>query len=1259
MLGELGRGGMGVVYKARQTRLNRLVALKMILAGGHAGEAELARFRTEAEAVASLQHPNVVQIHEVGESDGTPYFSLEFCEGGSLADKLDGTPWPPQPAALLVETLARAVQAAHGRGIVHRDLKPANVLLTADGQPKITDFGLAKRLDQGSGQTRTGAVLGTPSYMAPEQAGGRGKEVGPPADIYALGAILYELLSGRPPFKAATPLDTILEVISEEPVPLRQLHSKVPRDLETACHKCLQKDPARRYGGARELAEDLGRYLADEPILARPVGHAERLWRWCRRNLGLAASLVALWATLLVGLIITSWLAVVASRNADRADTNAGLAAREAAAAKANEGRANDNLHRAQEEKRLGDRRYYDAEMQLATLEWDAGETDLAGYRLDQLQPKPGDDDLRGFEWYYLHRQRQLGFRALPDAQSVTAMAFSPDGTRLAAGGWGQQVEVLETATGRRLRTLRHFLNDQTLGYGNVRAVAYSPDGRRIASAGGPHKDFRVWDAATGREILRLSPAEARKRGDLKFRAAEGVAFSPDGRHVAGAGDRMVIVWDASTGREVLKLHGASQHVVFSPDGRYLATGGSNSQDGPDAIRVYDAATGRVRLSLPGSANWMRPVAYSPDGRCLATQGLYGAVKVWDAATGKELLTLGPEAESVTALAYSPDGRWLAVARVNATVKLLDAATGKATLTLRGAGTRVAFSPDGRRLAAADNGPLRIWDVLAGQEPVRLRGIEGWSLAFSPDSRLIACSDPRVRLWDAVSGWPTLSFEGAPGYGGRVAISPDGRRLAAAANDRSLRVWDTTNGRLLVRASTGDWPMEATLAYSPDGRHLAGALQNGKVRVWDAETGREVFTLAGHRTQTQAVTFSPDGRHLAAVGSDTTVKLWDAATGKEIEPLRGHTNWTTAIAYSPDGRRLASGAMDMTVIIWDTSTGRAIVPLRWHTGGVTSLAFSPDGKRLAASGGGTVALWDTVTWQHVLTLRSGQTAQQYLAFSPDGKRLASASPDGSVVIWDATPLTEEMRVEREARSLVESLFARPPSRDQVAASIRQDRTISEPLRRAALAWVGPYKRDVLGAEAAKVVDGLFWKYGFRSDVLAQLRADRSLGTVLREKAVAQAEQHREDPEPLRDVIWAMVMSPDVTREQCAKALPYVEADCRREPGNGQHLAQLGAVQYRLGRYADALATLKRSVPMNTKTLKRPPPTDLAFMAMAQYRLGQKVEARATLVRLVEVMKDPAVAGFEALERMLREAAAVVQVKLPPRPALRDGGESDE
>ncbi|HTK78339.1 MAG TPA: serine/threonine-protein kinase [Gemmataceae bacterium] len=303
ILGILGRGGMGVVYKAKHLKLKRTVALKMVLAGGHASESDLARFYIEAEAVAQLQHPNIVQVFEISEQNGLPFFALEYVDGGSLSKKLDGKPQPPRDAARMVQTLAEAMAYAHLHGIIHRDLKPANILLAGDGQPKITDFGLAKRLEEDSGQTKSGTLMGTPNYMAPEQARGDTKDVGPLADVYALGVILYQMITGRTPFVGTSLLDTIQQVRNLEPVPPSRLQPKVPADLETICLKCLQKEPQKRYASADDLAEDLRFFLAGEAIRARPVGKAERLWQWCKRNpkvAGLSAAVLALLVTVAV-----------------------------------------------------------------------------------------------------------------------------------------------------------------------------------------------------------------------------------------------------------------------------------------------------------------------------------------------------------------------------------------------------------------------------------------------------------------------------------------------------------------------------------------------------------------------------------------------------------------------------------------------------------------------------------------------------------------------------------------------------------------------------------------------------------------------------------------------------------------------------------------------------------------------------------------------------------------------------------------------
>ena len=343
ILGELGRGGMGVVYKARQRGLRRLVALKMVLSGAHAGPSQLARFQTEAEAVARLQHPNIVQIYDVGEQNGLPFFSLEFVDGSPLDKQIGGKPQPPRQAAQLVEALARAMHFAHDHGIIHRDLKPANILMTLDGVPKITDFGLAKQLEEAAGsQTQSGTIMGTPSYMSPEQARGEVRGVGPLADQYSLGAILYELLVGRPPFVGATTMETVLQVTKNEPIPPKRLQLDVPSDLETICLRCLQKEPSKRYANCFELAEDLHRFLAAEPILARPIGRTERLWRWCKRNPKPAASAATILILLVSGCVGSTWAALTIASERNQKESERALAIESSERAEKNEAIANE-----------------------------------------------------------------------------------------------------------------------------------------------------------------------------------------------------------------------------------------------------------------------------------------------------------------------------------------------------------------------------------------------------------------------------------------------------------------------------------------------------------------------------------------------------------------------------------------------------------------------------------------------------------------------------------------------------------------------------------------------------------------------------------------------------------------------------------------------------------------------------------------------------------------------------------------------------
>src|SRR5262245_26720734 len=555
----LGRGGMGVVYQAKQLSLNRPVALKMLRAGDLAGGDELRRFQVEAEAVATLDDPHIVPVYEVGEHHGRRYFSMKLIPGGSLAGRLADYAAEPKAAARLMAVVARAVHHAHQRGILHRDLKPANILIDDEGRPHVTDFGLAKRVEAGDELTLSGAIMGTPGYMAPEQASGRRSAITTAADVYGLGAILYAMLTGRPPFQADSVLETLDQVRDQPPEPPSQLNRRVGRDLETICLKCLEKDPRRRYDSAAAVAADLERYLAGEPILARRTGLVERAAKWARRRPAIAAllGLIALVAALGVAGIAWQWREAVAARN-------------EVAAKARDLTRLNSELESTLSER---ESTLYLSRIALAERSLHEGNMPQADQALEACQP-----DLRGWEWRCLRQLRHKPPRRLTGhSKYVTSLAYSPDGLRIATGSADGTVKLWEATTGALIRTHEGHT-------GLVYALAFSPDGTRLASAShnGDGK-IRITDVATGREMDPLNDG-----GHTIW----GLAFSPDGVHLASASDKTVKIWDTTAGKQKDTLEGQAARVnsvAYSRDGKRLAAG----VDGT-TVKVWDATTLKV-----------------------------------------------------------------------------------------------------------------------------------------------------------------------------------------------------------------------------------------------------------------------------------------------------------------------------------------------------------------------------------------------------------------------------------------------------------------------------------------------------------------------------------------------------------------------------------------------------------------------------------------------------------------------------------------
>jgi WD40 repeat protein/tRNA A-37 threonylcarbamoyl transferase component Bud32 len=1263
LLQLIARGGMGVVYRARQRKLNRVVALKMILAEHLASADAVRRFHLEAEAAAQLEHPGIVPIFEVGENAGQHFFSMSFVEGGSLAQRVQQEgPLPPREAAGLVERIAGAVAYAHGHGIIHRDLKPGNILLDKDGNPKVADFGLAKQAAGDSHLTLAGQILGTPSYMAPEQAAGKTEEVGPAADVYALGAILYCLLTGRPPFMSVDMVETLRQVKEQEPVPPRRLNPRVRGDLETICLKCLQKDPWKRYAGASALAEDLRHFLDGKPILARPVGRAERAWRWCRRNPGVALLVGAVAASLLLGMAGTSYYAIQAGNREQEALAHA---------------------RKAQEEKARSDLRWYAAESTLAQKDWQEGEFASLQRRLDVLEPhEPDAPDLRGFEWYHLRRLGRLDMRTLPGhAVPVRCVAFSPDGKRLASAGgnFGQagEVKVWDVATGRELFCLRGHKD-------LVSCVVFSPNGRRLASANGgvfSRGEIKIWDTTDGRELDCL-PAHATP--------VWGLAFSPDGLQLASFGRGVgptgsvlpgeVKLWDAADGRQLLCLPGneaaamptASLAVAFSP-----AAAGPRRRlafaDGHQ-VRVCDPATGKELFRLGQHPGLVNSVAYSLDGRRLASGSNDGEVKVWDAHTGKETVAFH-HADGVLGLAFSPDGRRLVAAAGNNLVKVWDVTTQKEALVLRGhkdAVASVAFSPDGWRLASGcGDGTVKLWDVTAAAEAVTLSGLFGGviDLAFDRDGRklAVAATDRTVRVLDTTTGVEVFTLTGhcAPVRG--VAYSPDGRRLASVGDDRTVRVWDATNGSEIFCLRGHTAPIQA-VAFSPDSQRLAsigrgpkggGRPVPGEAVLWDLSEGRTIWTLPGRiepgsHSGFAHVTFSPDGERLAT-SEGRTVRIWKAATGQVILTLPSLERSVTRLAYSPDGSRLAAASLDGSVKVWDALTGETCLALRGSTSAVYGLTYSPDGRRLVTAAGGTnrggerlyseVKLWDALTGQEILTLRGALAGLPRVAFDRGGRRLA-ASGDRGVTIWEGIPLDTELAEPRQAASLVKFLFAQSPTPEAVSARIR-DYAVSDAVRHQALTLVEPFWRNRVRQEAEREVAPLFRKPLFRSEVLAHLRADPALSESVRQEALALAERFVEFPYHLDRVSRAVASRPGADPSAYRLAVQRAEIACRLLPFEGSYHTTLGMAQYRLGRYPAALATLTRADEVNRAAHGAPAPADLAFLAMSRYQLRERDRAQASLTQLREALQRPNWARNEEAQRLLKEAEALLAGWAPP------------
>lgn len=979
VLSILGTGGMGVVFRAEDTRLGRLVALKVMSPRLAESVSARRRFLREAQSAARLRHPAIVPLYEVGGEDGPAFLAYALVEGPTLAQLLSQERPTARQAAEWISRLAEAIDYAHAAGIIHRDVKPANVVMDDAGRPMLADFGIALQTDALAELTQEGDIVGTPAYMAPEQAAGRKSKIGPLTDVYSLGVLLYELLCGRPPFQGSV-TSIIHQVVHTDPAPPHHSRQGIPRDLVTICHKAMAKEPSRRYASAGAMADDLRRYLQHLPIRARRPGPLGRLALWCRRKPALAASIaLGLLTSLSIGIISVE--RVLQER---------------------------DRFHQERDR----------AQLLLAGMALDRGidhcdQGDVAQGMLWFARglreaPATATGLQRAIKtnlsaWRPLLARRQL---TVGDTRAVRAVAYHPNGRVLLSAGDGGLCSF-DAASGEPLSKPR----GPSRVLSTISTLAFSPDGHTILI-----DSNGLWDADTG---------QALKLPGLNDNSI--LIANADGRYLLtfGREGEEAVLWETWTRHRVAVIQRAninSQRFDFAPStGRLAAIDSANT-----CWLWQDLKSAPARL-----ADKMHDLAFSPDGRTLWLASDDKSARAWDAARGQPLDIALPHQAAVVALALAPDGRTIVTGSHDRTARVWDAQTGRPLsppMHHPGRVYALAFAPDGRALITGcqDPGGVHVWELpgIPTPKPVLQHGHPVWALALSRDGRQLLTGSGTVdgagaaQLWDVASGkqlGQALPFQGML-LG--VAISNGGQTLATGDWSGAVQLWEASSNRTIGPPLQQLGGSILTLALSPDERtlltdRLIARATPDQLRMsnqlWDPATRQSKGTLLGHELPIRDAAFSLDGRLLLTGSYDQTARLWDAHTLAPLGQPFWHEGAVGAVAFSPDAQFIVVGSDDGRAKIWEVASGRFIGPPLVHQGTVRKVAYSPDGRLiLTGSTDHTARLWESTTHKPVGPCVRHDDAIEAGAFTPDGRRFLTGSRDKTVRFWPVpVPLVGE------------------------------------------------------------------------------------------------------------------------------------------------------------------------------------------------------------------------------------------------------------